>query len=155
MSALIRSKKVSLESLYPKRNKECRLCLKPLEGRKTSWCSKECGEEAWLQAQIRRGSSREIRWALKQRDNEICAQCGRDCAAVKRIFDRAGSAILKYEWKDRSLHPYYIIMRYFGFTPYKHTWEADHIHEIRDGGEHLLENLQTLCIPCHKKKTKR
>ena len=155
MSAIVRSKKVSLESLYPKLNKKCRLCYKPLKGRQTSWCSEKCYFEAWEQAQIARGSSKEIRKALKRRDNEICAKCGRDCALVKRVFDKAGSSILKYEWRDRSLHPYYMVMRYFGFKPYGHTWEADHVIEIRDGGEHTLENLQTLCIPCHKEKTKR
>lgn len=150
-----RLKKVRLEELYPKLNKKCRLCKKKLKGRQTSWCSKLCSEEAFIQLQLHQGHSRAIRWIVQRRDNEICAECGRDCKLVKRIFDRVGSSILKYEWRDRSLHPYYMVMRYFGFTPYKHTWEADHIVELRDGGEHLLENLQTLCIPCHKRKTKR
>lgn len=155
MSAITRLKKVPFESVFPKRNKECRLCHKPLTGRQTSWCSKRCGLEAYHHVQLRRGNSTSARILVKRRDKEICAKCGRDCALTKRFFDRAGSAILKYEWRDRSLHPHYMIMRYFGFTPFKHTWEADHIHEIRDGGEHTLENLQTLCIPCHKEKTKR
>lgn len=155
MSALVRSRKVALESLYPKLNKKCRLCKKKLKGRKTSWCSEKCSWEAWHQVQLRRGSSKDIRLLVKRRDKEICAYCGVDCALIKRIFDHAGSSILKYSWPDRSLHPYYMIMRHFGFTPFKHTWEADHIVELRDGGEHLLENLQTLCIPCHKRKTKR
>lgn len=32
-------------------------------------------------------------------------------------------------------------------------WNADHILELRWGGEHTLSNLQTLCIECHKVKT--
>lgn len=155
MSAIIRQKKVSLESLYPKLNKQCRLCHKPLKGRQTSWCSKACGWEAWHQIQLRRGSSKDARLLVKRRDNEICANCGRDCALIKRIFDHAGISILKYVWADRSLHPYYMIMRYFGFTPLKHTWESNHIMAVADGGEHILENLETLCIPCHKQVTKQ
>jgi hypothetical protein len=101
------------------------------------------------------GSSKETRILIRRRDKEICAKCNRDCKAIKRIFEHAGLSILKYQWKDKSLHPHYMIMRHFGFTPFKHTWEADHIIEVRDGGEHSLANLQTLCIPCHKAKTKR
>lgn len=150
-----RQRKVKFEDLYPKLGGQCRLCRNTLTGRQRSWCSKKCYFQAWEHAQIARGSSEHMRKALKRRDKEICAKCNRDCATVKKIFDRVGSSILKYEWKDRSLHPYYMVMRYFGFTPYKHTWEADHILELRDGGEHTLDNLQTLCIPCHKEKTKR
>jgi hypothetical protein len=150
-----RSRKVPFDLIYPKLDKRCRLCKKKLTGRQTSWCSKRCGIEAYHQVQLRRGNSRSARILLKRRDNEICAHCGVDCKQIKRIFDHVGKSMLKYEWSDRSLHPYFMVMRNFGFTPYKHSWEADHIKELRDGGEHLLENLQTLCIPCHKRKTKR
>lgn len=30
-------------------------------------------------------------------------------------------------------------------------WEADHIHPRHDGGGDELENLRTLCLPCHKR----
>lgn len=108
-----------------------------------------------MELQLRQGHSRPIRWALKKRDNEICAHCGVDCKLIQRIFDHAGLSINKYEWSKRHLHPHYMIMRHFGFKPFSHTWEADHIVEIRHGGEHTLDNLQTLCLVCHKDKTKR
>lgn len=35
-------------------------------------------------------------------------------------------------------------------------WDADHIVEVVNGGGQCgLDNLQTLCVPCHKAKTKR
>lgn len=37
---------------------------------------------------------------------------------------------------------------------YDGEWQADHIIEWADGGTHDLENIQTLCLPCHKTKTK-
>lgn len=150
-----RQRKVKLEDVYPKLDGQCRLCRNTLTGKQTSWCSKKCYFEAYHQVMLRRGSSKDARLLVKRRDKEICANCGVDCAKIKRIFEHAGLAILKHPWKDRSLHPHYMIMRHFGFKPFSHSWEADHIVELRDGGEHLLENLQTLCIPCHKAKTKR
>ena|SRR4030065_329029 len=34
------------------------------------------------------------------------------------------------------------------------SWQADHIIEVRDGGGGCgLDNFQTLCLKCHKKKT--
>ena len=41
-----------------------------------------------------------------------------------------------------------------GFNPKKSLWEADHIVELSSGGESSLENTQTLCVPCHKAKTR-
>lgn len=34
-------------------------------------------------------------------------------------------------------------------------WEADHIIPLKDGGGFGLDNLQTLCRGCHRKKTAR
>lgn len=35
-------------------------------------------------------------------------------------------------------------------------WDADHIIPVREGGGSCgLDNIQTLCIPCHKHKTHR
>ena len=37
-----------------------------------------------------------------------------------------------------------------------HAWHADHVVEVADGGgEAALDNVQTLCVPCHLGKTKR
>ncbi|MAI81052.1 MAG: hypothetical protein CL917_19080 [Deltaproteobacteria bacterium] len=44
-------------------------------------------------------------------------------------------------------------LRERGFVPRRSLWELDHILPLVDGGGHELENLQTLCTPCHKKKT--
>lgn len=35
-----------------------------------------------------------------------------------------------------------------------HFWEADHIMAVKLGGPSIEENFQTLCTPCHMKKTK-
>lgn len=34
-----------------------------------------------------------------------------------------------------------------------HTWEADHVVPVCEGGHDTLANARTLCTPCHKKTT--
>lgn len=33
-------------------------------------------------------------------------------------------------------------------------FEVDHIQALEDGGEDIASNLQCLCVPCHKRKTR-
>ncbi len=34
-------------------------------------------------------------------------------------------------------------------------WQVDHIKPIRDGGSNSKDNIQLLCLKCHKEKTKK
>ena len=36
-----------------------------------------------------------------------------------------------------------------------YSGEVDHIIPLKDGGEHLISNMQLLCFKCHMKKTLR
>lgn len=44
--------------------------------------------------------------------------------------------------------------RMFGWDLWRHSWEVDHVIERRDGGLGVMDNLQTLCLDCHKRKTR-
>ena len=44
-------------------------------------------------------------------------------------------------------------LRERGFVPRRSLWEVDHIVPLVDGGSHEMANLQSLCTPCHKRKT--
>ena len=44
-------------------------------------------------------------------------------------------------------------LRALGYKVRGSLWELDHVVPLIDGGSHELSNLQTLCTPCHKKKT--
>ena len=81
---------------------------------------------------------RELRRRIRKRDRAICAHCRLDTNALRRQVRGRGRA--------RAL-------REKGFVPRRSLWELDHIVPLIDGGSHELDNLQTLCKPCHKKKT--
>ncbi len=81
---------------------------------------------------------REARRHIRKRDRGRCAACELDTYALRRSLRGKGMT--------RAL-------RERGFVPRRSLWELDHILPLVDGGGHELENLQTLCTPCHKKKT--
>lgn len=81
---------------------------------------------------------REARRRVRKRDRGICAACGLDTRVVKKAHRGRGSA--------RAL-------RALGYVPRRSLWELDHVVPLIDGGGHELANLQTLCTPCHKRKT--
>jgi hypothetical protein len=38
--------------------------------------------------------------------------------------------------------------------PIPPTFEVDHIDALEDGGQDIASNLQALCVPCHREKTR-
>ena len=81
---------------------------------------------------------REARRRVRKRDRGRCAACGLDTNALRRQLRGRGSTRR---------------IRELGFKPRKSLWELDHVVPLIDGGSHALSNLQTLCTPCHKRKT--
>jgi len=83
---------------------------------------------------------REARRRVRKRDRGRCAECKLDTNALRRKIRAMG--------RGRTQE-----LRRLGFKPRKSLWELDHIVPLVDGGSHDLDNLQTLCTPCHIKKT--
>jgi 5-methylcytosine-specific restriction endonuclease McrA len=81
---------------------------------------------------------REARRLIRKRDRGRCAECGLDTDALKRELRGRG--------RSKKL-------RERGFKARGSLWELDHILPLIDGGSHEPANLQTLCTPCHKRKT--
>jgi hypothetical protein len=77
---------------------------------------------------------------VRKRDRGRCAACKLDTYAVRRKIRAIGRGATRE-------------LRRLGFKPRKSLWELDHIVPLIDGGSHELDNLQTLCTPCHVKKT--
>jgi 5-methylcytosine-specific restriction protein A len=136
----------------------CRWCKGAVKPPRRSWCSDECVREFLI-----RSSADSLRRAVFERDNGVCATCSADTEKIKRVrshaersYDKLTDGLIeRKDWQD---WPHYAIWPLFcqmGFNRNQTLWEADHIVEVSNGGETSLDNIQTLCVPCHKAKTKQ
>lgn len=134
----------------PKGGMPCVWCGAELTGRKQHWCSQECVDQYRSMSDWTL-----IRRHVERRDHGVCALCGCDTFKVQRVVRWAirisyGSARvyrLHHDGVDE-------VLRDLGFDTHGDSlWHADHIVPRVEGGTHELENIRTLCHPCHKAET--
>jgi 5-methylcytosine-specific restriction protein A len=156
----------------------CRWCGEPVPKGRHSWCSDRCVEafkvEAW---------PNEMRTAIAKRDHEICRLCGRDCGRIdlyieaivdnpkalpKRTFDYTSDQYVvidpdpvlarrRQRWINLLRRLRMWMPDCYGSADHgmlRHLWEADHIVPVIEGGSNRLDNMRTLCVPCHKAETR-
>lgn len=119
----------------------CRWCeLEILSRRRRTFCSDGCVHQHRL-----RTDPGYLRDRVFARDRGICALCRSDTvaiyAALKRARGQARAAGLSvYGMKTISSR--------------RSLWDADHILPVAEGGGQCdLDNLRTLCLPCHREAT--
>jgi 5-methylcytosine-specific restriction endonuclease McrA len=111
---------------------QCPACGKPKEDwkRRKDWtcCCADCTDIFWKELVLYNGWN-DLRKKVFERDNHKCVKCGAD--GKKKIKTPYGG------YKTIEL-------------------DADHIIPIALGGDEWdIDNVQTLCGVCHKKKTKK
>lgn len=149
-----------------KRRRTCRGCGGEVPPHRLSWCGDDC-VEAWTL----------LHWWVKARakrietDGGVCQQCGRAAVALQEAAEGIRHRLLEWDrWtKDSSgwrTNVWNAIAAQvsdagfpapaglFGSYRARSFVEVDHIHARADGGDHRQENLRTLCVPCHKRRTK-
>ena len=119
----------------------CRWCdLEILAKRRRTFCSDYCV----LQHRLRSDPGF-LRDQVFARDRGLCQACRADTvaiyAALKRSKGNARAAGLSlYGMKS--------------MTARRSLWDADHILPVAEGGGQCdLDNLRTLCLPCHREVT--
>lgn len=135
----------------------CKWCGELVPKGRVFFCNADCAFEV----QIRR-DSHFLRAQVKQRDRGVCAECKADTEKIKRVLEHARKALADLLGIER-----YNANNYWFYREIKEVvsalqwksigtqWEADHIVEVTCGGEPYLSNVQTLCIACHKAKSRR
>lgn len=133
---------------------QCRYCkqdVKRFNKKARTFCSEHCVHEYKIRA-----SASYAREKVFERDHGICKLCGLDCV---KFFNGLQMAIakLKRDLIDQGASNYFKAMD-VELVPWKHRsefWDADHIHQVAaGGGECGLDNLRTLCLPCHRRVTR-
>jgi len=104
----------------------CRWCqLEILARRRRTFCSEYCVHQWRL-----RSDPGYLRDQVFARDRGICTACGKARAEALALWG------LKTVQARRSL------------------WDADHILPVAEGGGQCdLDNIRTLCLPCHREAT--
>lgn len=125
----------------------CRYCSQEVPAKRKSFCSEACVHEFKVQSQ-----PAYARKCVFERDRGICKKCGLDTEELKQTL---------YQLRQRDLESYnkllHKLMYTYGadFRLGNHFFEIDHIQAVKLGGGSCgLDNLMTLCIPCHRQKTR-
>lgn len=132
----------------------CRGCGKPVPPGRRSWCSEECIERMKVA-----NWPGHARMRVFERDKGVCSSCGADCDAIERRV-QAFVAMKQGEqshvwWLRKGRLEKWFRRLGLGGNVYKSLWEMDHRTPVVEGGGGCtLENLRTLCRPCHKRETR-
>lgn len=129
----------------------CGLDVKRFSTRRRTFCSDECVEEHLI-----RSDPGEARKRVYKREKGRCQKCGLDCSRWFATFKRAINNV-KWELREQKAKEYFELFGVPYVPDWKHRstfWDVDHIVEVVNGGGCCgLDNLQLLCIPCHRAKT--
>jgi 5-methylcytosine-specific restriction endonuclease McrA len=99
--------------------------------------------------------------AIWERDRGVCKKCGIDLDAVRALLDGYYAAALVETHHDANramaITRCYAQAMYPGNADaYPHRlWQRNHVISVAEGGETVLENMETLCTICHKGETKK
>lgn len=126
----------------PHGGRQCRWCKGEVFPPRTTYCSDKCVHEWKL-----RSDSSYLRSQLFLRDKGVCKGCGLDTMFLRRkLFPLARAERMEEGAK-------------YGVEAYRAEklmlWEADHVVAVVNGGGLAgLDGYQTLCVACHRRKTR-
>ena len=90
---------------------------------------------------------------MYHRDSEVCASCSCNTELTYEVFQHA-LVHLRHITGPRAFAQWRELVAIACFVARRDSWwEADHIHPLAEGGPDTLENLRTLCLPCHRRET--
>jgi 5-methylcytosine-specific restriction protein A len=119
----------------------CRWCdLEILAKRRRTFCSEYCVHQWRL-----RSDPGYLRDQVLARDRGVCQICKADTIAIYAALRRSRGAA-----RAAGLSLY----RMKSIASRRSLWDADHITPVAEGGGQCdLDNLRTLCLPCHRQAT--
>jgi 5-methylcytosine-specific restriction protein A len=122
----------------------CRICVAEVPSGRRTFCGDACVETY----HIRVGRYRD---SVYRRDRGVCAICSDD--TERKIDTARRTARLLTRPNGHWYEIYSRICRQWGYPTYNSPWQADHIVPLSEGGRNEIQNLRTLCLPCHLDET--
>jgi hypothetical protein len=128
------------------------------QGVNSTYCSQECAEKGRLGRGGMYASTR-VRAQVFGLEGGVCRKCGIDAHA---LFVRISAlepperlnALINAKWQLPRTGP--ALDRLLQQPKEGDFWQADHIQAVAEGGGGCgLDNLQTLCTPCHRVETEK
>ena len=134
-------KEATADELGPHGRPLCRWCrLEILAARRRSFCSEYCVHQWRL-----RSDPGYLRDQVLARDAGVCALCATDTLLAWRQLKRS-----RGEKRTEALAMWGLA----SIGARRSLWDADHILPVAEGGGQCdLDNLRTLCLPCHREVT--
>lgn len=154
----------------------CRECGDSVPSGRRSWCGDAC-----VDAHRLRTDPNFQRLSVFNRDRGVCAECGRDCVALRNdlrpLLSWGHQAVTLLgivngmdgklpDWWRRA-YPQFdadkierackvvIDLGLLKQIGRRDTfWDMDHVTPLWEGGTNEIKNLRTLCIPCHRDATR-
>lgn len=119
----------------------CRWCeLEVMAKRRRTFCSDYCVDQWRL-----RSDAGYLRERVFARDRGVCFLCAADTVVIYNALKRSRGAARA---AGLSLYGMKTIVGR------RSLWDADHILPVAEGGGQCdLDNLRTLCLPCHREAT--
>jgi 5-methylcytosine-specific restriction protein A len=143
----------------PNGRRACRQCGEEVPKGSRAWCSAACVEARTA------NDFAVLRDRVAERDRGVCANCGTDTIQLREWVREAMRRALHDTHGDRASvnhHAHFAeaqaaraallpVDRWPAID--RAWWEADHVVPLCEGGAHTIDNLRTLCVPCHKAET--
>lgn len=133
----------------------CNWCGRPLDDTRQRWCSPRCHDAYWCRASVNYA-----RQLVNERDQGVCAICRTDTRRQRAAFVRLCTWGEAGRWFSVRHNPRIarLATRKYGVPRarlYGEWWDMDHVLPVVEGGGGCgLENLRTLCLPCHRAETR-
>lgn len=134
----------------------CRECGGPVRAPRRTFCSEACVDS--LRIRTSPSAAREV---VFQRDFGVCAICRRNTQelreSLRRLRRRRPRPEVVAEARElaRGFEIAVEIREVRPIVAFRRSlWEADHVIPVAEGGGGCaVDNLRTLCIPCHRDVT--